>query len=54
MMRKINEQWRRLWRTANDVVLAMDGSPLDDLYYRVRRLEAATFPPASENKRAEP
>jgi hypothetical protein len=54
MIRELREKWRQLWRTANDWALAMDTSPLDDLYDRVRRLEAVTFRSESDKDAGAP
>ena len=39
----ISERWAPFWRRANAVALAMDADPLEDIYSRVRRLEAQVF-----------
>jgi hypothetical protein len=39
----IGERWNAFWRRANALALAMDADPLEDIYSRVRRLEAQAF-----------
>jgi hypothetical protein len=39
----IGERWRALWHSANALALAMDADPLEEIYSRVRRLEAQVF-----------
>lgn len=39
----IGERWVAFWRAANALALAMDADPLEDIYSRVRRLEAQAF-----------
>src|SRR5258707_14559866 len=37
----LRERWIAFWRAANDLALAMDADPFEDIYGRVARLEAA-------------
>jgi hypothetical protein len=41
MIKQINEIWKAFWRTANNWALMMDPDPFEDIYGRLRRLEAA-------------
>ncbi len=39
----LRERWIAFWRAANDLALAMDADPFEDIYGRVARLEAAVY-----------
>lgn len=41
MIQLFGEKWRAFWRRANDLLLAMDADPLQDIYRRLQQLEAA-------------
>jgi hypothetical protein len=41
MIQQLGEKWRAFRRRANDLLLAMDADPLQDIYRRLRQLEAA-------------
>jgi hypothetical protein len=41
MIKQIGERWRGFWRMANNLALAMDADPLEDIHRRVRQLERA-------------
>jgi hypothetical protein len=52
MIKQLGETWRGFWRKANNLALAMDADPLEDVHRRIRRLEAAFLQPEVQREPA--